>query len=129
MDSRKSDRSSGDYSTINYNCVNYANKFIELVQKVTKDQYPNSLTYLKSWLKPRFIAFQFPGVGTIKKKWPDYLEHPNIVKFHRYWTDQGTTDEKTGITSKPRVISGIFSTVAVQKILQMKTEKSPMSCL
>jgi hypothetical protein len=45
-----------------------------------------------------------PLVVTIKKKWPHDSEHPNIVKFHRYWTDQGTTDEKTGITSKPRVI-------------------------
>ena len=34
---------------------------------------------------------------------PPVTEHPNIVKFHRYWTDQGKTDEKTGISSKPRV--------------------------
>jgi len=32
------------------------------------------------------------------------IEHPNIVKFHRYWTDLGRTDEKTGEKTKPRVI-------------------------
>lgn len=32
------------------------------------------------------------------------IEHPNIVKFHRYWTDLGRTDEKTGEKIKPRVI-------------------------
>jgi len=32
------------------------------------------------------------------------IEHPNIVKFHRYWTDLGRTDEKTGEKMKPRVI-------------------------
>ena len=31
------------------------------------------------------------------------IEHPNIVKFHKYWTDDGQADEKTRETSKPRV--------------------------
>ena len=31
------------------------------------------------------------------------IEHPNIVKFHRYWTALGRTDEKTGEKTKPRV--------------------------
>jgi len=32
------------------------------------------------------------------------IEHPNIVKFHRYWTDDGKTDKDGKETSKPRVI-------------------------
>ena len=32
------------------------------------------------------------------------IDHPNIVKFHRYWTDDGGTfNEKSGQTSPPRV--------------------------
>ena len=32
------------------------------------------------------------------------IDHPNIVKFHRYWTDAGGTfNEKSGQTSPPRV--------------------------
>jgi hypothetical protein len=33
------------------------------------------------------------------------IDHPNIVKFHRYWTDGGTTNEKTGHKDPPRVIN------------------------
>jgi len=32
------------------------------------------------------------------------IEHPNIVKFHRYWTDDGKADKDGKGTSKPRVI-------------------------
>ena len=31
------------------------------------------------------------------------IDHPNIVKFHKYWTDNGGTfNEKSGQTSPPR---------------------------
>merc|ERR1712223_1469438 len=33
------------------------------------------------------------------------IDHPNIVKFHRYWTDDGGTfNEKSGQTSPPRLV-------------------------
>jgi len=33
------------------------------------------------------------------------IDHPNIVKFHRYWTDAGGTfNEKSGQTSPPRLV-------------------------
>ena len=33
------------------------------------------------------------------------IEHPNIVKFHKYWTDDVKVDGKTQeTTSKPRVV-------------------------
>lgn len=53
------------------------------------------------------------------------IEHPNIVKFHRYWTDQGKTDEKTGISSKPRVIliTEYMSSGSLKKFLR-KTKKN-----
>ena len=31
------------------------------------------------------------------------IDHPNIVKFHRFWTDNGTTNEKSGQKEPPRV--------------------------
>lgn len=33
------------------------------------------------------------------------IDHPNIVKFHKYWTDNGGTfNEKSGQTSPPRLV-------------------------
>ena len=32
------------------------------------------------------------------------IDHPNIVKFHRFWTDDGTFNEKSGQKDPPRVI-------------------------
>ncbi len=31
------------------------------------------------------------------------IEHPNIVKFHKFWTDPGSVDEKTGEKRPSRV--------------------------
>ncbi len=31
------------------------------------------------------------------------IEHPNIVKFHKFWTDPGSVDERTGERRLPRV--------------------------
>ena len=31
------------------------------------------------------------------------IDHPNIVRFHRYWTDPGSVNEKTGEKKLPRV--------------------------
>ena len=31
------------------------------------------------------------------------IDHPNIVHFHRYWIDQGPTNEKTGEKKVHRV--------------------------
>lgn len=31
------------------------------------------------------------------------IDHPNIVKFHRFWTDGDVTNEKTGQKEPPRV--------------------------
>ena len=31
------------------------------------------------------------------------IDHPNIVKFHRFWTDNGTSNEKSGQKEPPRV--------------------------
>jgi len=53
------------------------------------------------------------------------IEHPNIVKFHRYWTDDGKTDDKTGGTSKPRVIliTEFMSSGSLKQFLK-KTKKN-----
>lgn len=32
------------------------------------------------------------------------IDHPNIVKFHRFWTDNGETNEKSGQTNPPRLV-------------------------
>ena len=37
------------------------------------------------------------------------IDHPNIVKFHRFWTDNGTSNEKSGQKEPPRVSCGIPS--------------------
>jgi len=52
------------------------------------------------------------------------IEHPNIVKFHRYWTDLGNTDEKNGEKAKPRVIliTEFMSSGSLKKFLR-KTKK------
>jgi len=52
------------------------------------------------------------------------IEHPNIVKFHRYWTDLGKPDEKTGEKAKPRVIliTEFMSSGSLKKFLR-KTKK------
>jgi hypothetical protein len=31
------------------------------------------------------------------------IDHPNIVKFHRYWMDPGSLNEKSGDKMPPRV--------------------------
>jgi len=53
------------------------------------------------------------------------IDHPNIVKFHRYWTDLGTTNEKTKETSKPRVIfiTEFMSSGSLKQFLK-KTKKN-----
>lgn len=53
------------------------------------------------------------------------IEHPNIVKFHRYWTDDGRTDDKTKETSKPRVIliTEFMSSGSLKQFLK-KTKKN-----
>ena len=32
------------------------------------------------------------------------IDHPNIVKFHKYWTDEGKADDKAKDNVKPRVV-------------------------
>ena len=32
------------------------------------------------------------------------IDHPNIVKFHKYWTDEGKSEDKTKENVKPRVV-------------------------
>lgn len=53
------------------------------------------------------------------------IEHPNIVKFHKYWTDDGKTDDKKGETSKPRVIliTEFMSSGSLKQFLK-KTKKN-----
>jgi len=53
------------------------------------------------------------------------IEHPNIVKFHKYWTDDGKTDDKTRETSKPRVIliTEFMSSGSLKQFLK-KTKKN-----
>ncbi len=36
------------------------------------------------------------------------IDHPNIVKFHKFWMDPGSVDEKTGEKSAPRVTHTIL---------------------
>lgn len=53
------------------------------------------------------------------------IDHPNIVKFHRYWTDHGKINEKTKQTSKPRVIliTEFMSSGSLKQFLK-KTKKN-----
>jgi len=53
------------------------------------------------------------------------IEHPNIVKFHRYWTDDGKTDKDGKETSKPRVIliTEFMSSGSLKQFLR-KTKKN-----
>jgi len=53
------------------------------------------------------------------------IDHPNIVKFHRYWTDHGKINEKTKVTSKPRVIliTEFMSSGSLKQFLK-KTKKN-----
>eukprot|EP00090_Calanus_glacialis_P041282 TRINITY_DN7266_c0_g1_i1.p1 TRINITY_DN7266_c0_g1~~TRINITY_DN7266_c0_g1_i1.p1 ORF type:complete len:548 (-),score=201.84 TRINITY_DN7266_c0_g1_i1:125-1768(-) len=53
------------------------------------------------------------------------IDHPNIVKFHRYWTDHGKVNEKTKQTSKPRVIliTEFMSSGSLKQFLK-KTKKN-----
>jgi len=53
------------------------------------------------------------------------IDHPNIVKFHRYWTDHGKINEKTKLTSKPRVIliTEFMSSGSLKQFLK-KTKKN-----
>ena len=32
------------------------------------------------------------------------IDHPNIVKFHKYWTDEGKAEDKSKENVKPRVV-------------------------
>jgi len=52
------------------------------------------------------------------------IEHPNIVKFHRYWTDQCKTEEKSAEKPKSRVIliTEFMSSGSLKKFLR-KTKK------
>merc|ERR1712223_1860032 len=54
------------------------------------------------------------------------IDHPNIVKFHRYWTDAGGTfNEKSGQTSPPRLvfITEFMSSGTLKKFLR-KTKRN-----
>eukprot|EP00092_Neocalanus_flemingeri_P025588 GFUD01027741.1.p1 GENE.GFUD01027741.1~~GFUD01027741.1.p1 ORF type:complete len:547 (-),score=196.30 GFUD01027741.1:122-1762(-) len=53
------------------------------------------------------------------------IDHPNIVKFHKYWTDHGKINEKTKQTSKPRVIliTEFMSSGSLKQFLK-KTKKN-----
>ena len=53
------------------------------------------------------------------------IDHPNIVKFHKYWTDDGKADEKNKDTSKPRVIliTEYMSSGSLKQFLR-KTKKN-----
>eukprot|EP00092_Neocalanus_flemingeri_P011107 GFUD01011960.1.p1 GENE.GFUD01011960.1~~GFUD01011960.1.p1 ORF type:complete len:551 (-),score=163.23 GFUD01011960.1:55-1707(-) len=53
------------------------------------------------------------------------IEHPNIVKFHKYWTDDGKSDEKKKETCKPRVIliTEYMSSGSLKQFLR-KTKKN-----
>ena len=53
------------------------------------------------------------------------IEHPNIVKFHRYWTDEGKGDGKNKENTKPRVIliTEYMSSGSLKQFLK-KTKKN-----
>jgi len=53
------------------------------------------------------------------------IDHPNIVKFHKYWTDDGKADEKNKETCKPRVIliTEYMSSGSLKQFLR-KTKKN-----
>jgi hypothetical protein len=37
-----------------------------------------------------------------------HIDHPNIVNFHKFWTDNGAVNEKTGEKKEPRVSQHFF---------------------
>lgn len=47
------------------------------------------------------------------------IDHPNIVKFHRFWTDEGTYNEKSGQKDPPRVRPVNFLRIRIQTNLIM----------
>jgi len=53
------------------------------------------------------------------------IEHPNIVKFHKYWTDDGKTEDKSQGDKKPRVIliTEFMSSGSLKQFLK-KTKKN-----
>jgi len=53
------------------------------------------------------------------------IDHPNIVKFHRYWTDLAKMNDKTKEASKPRVIfiTEFMSSGSLKQFLK-KTKKN-----
>jgi len=53
------------------------------------------------------------------------IDHPNIVKFHRFWTDDGTFNEKSGQKDPPRLvfITEYMSSGSLKQFLR-KTKKS-----
>ena len=53
------------------------------------------------------------------------IDHPNIVKFHKYWTDEGKADEKNKENIKPRVvlITEYMSSGSLKQFLR-KTKKN-----
>ena len=53
------------------------------------------------------------------------IDHPNIVKFHKYWTDEGKADDKAKDNLKPRVvlITEYMSSGSLKQFLK-KTKKN-----
>lgn len=53
------------------------------------------------------------------------IDHPNIVKFHKYWTDEGKADDKNKENVKPRVvlITEYMSSGSLKQFLR-KTKKN-----
>ena len=53
------------------------------------------------------------------------IDHPNIVKFHKYWTDEGKADDKSKENVKPRVvlITEYMSSGSLKQFLR-KTKKN-----
>jgi len=53
------------------------------------------------------------------------IDHPNIVKFHKYWTDEGKPDDKNKDNVKPRVvlITEYMSSGSLKQFLR-KTKKN-----
>jgi len=53
------------------------------------------------------------------------IDHPNIVKFHKYWTDEGKPDDKNKENVKPRVvlITEYMSSGSLKQFLR-KTKKN-----
>ena len=53
------------------------------------------------------------------------IDHPNIVKFHKFWTDEGKADDKNKDNVKPRVvlITEYMSSGSLKQFLR-KTKKN-----